>query len=169
MNEKRVIRALKLCSGAGDCENCPYYGRPECYDDVKRAALKIIIRQKEEIEKLKKSDPHQEHGNCVIVGDALVFTKTLEDYDRFLEDVAGESIKDFAESAKKIIVKKYNHYTPEDGDAFFRSGANMMLQIAKTTIDELLKRYERDENGTKEAQNGTKEAENGTKEAQNDR
>lgn len=56
MNEKRVIKALQCCRDAGDCDCCPYNGRYQCFDSIKRDALKIIIRQKKEIESLKNNE-----------------------------------------------------------------------------------------------------------------
>lgn len=68
-----------------------------------------IISQKAEIEslkaKLKQKNPYEEYGNCVAIGDSLVFTHTLNDYDKLIKDIGAEAIKEFA---KLIIGKSRN-------------------------------------------------------------
>lgn len=50
--ETKLTEALAICVG-DDCDGCPYYDFHQCYDQVKLGALKLIIKQEQEIERLK--------------------------------------------------------------------------------------------------------------------
>lgn len=78
---------------------------------------------KAEIEKwkveLKQKNPYEEYGNCVAIGDSLVFTHTLNDYDKLIKDIGAEAIKDFAKRLKNKIwynpaCNRYMTITPDD-------------------------------------------------------
>lgn len=122
----KIIKALEYCSEQGitsECEGCKF--KKGCRPELIANALYLIRRQKgnikelanghktlqktiaeknAEIERLQtenklliKNSPSTKYPNCVLVGDALVYTKTLEDYDKLLHDISAEAIKEFAE------------------------------------------------------------------------
>ena len=57
-------------------------------------------RQKAEIERLKDAVADHEYANCVAVKNGLIYTYTLDDYDRLIGDISAEAIKEFAERLK---------------------------------------------------------------------
>ena len=50
--ETKLTEALAICAG-DDCDGCPYYDFHQCYEQVKRGARKLIIKQDRTIERLK--------------------------------------------------------------------------------------------------------------------
>ena len=50
--ETKLTEALAICAG-DDCDGCPYYDFHQCYNQVKRGARKLIIKQDRTIERLK--------------------------------------------------------------------------------------------------------------------
>ena len=50
--ETKLTEALAICAG-DDCDGCPYYDFHQCYEQVKRGAHKLIIKQDRTIERLK--------------------------------------------------------------------------------------------------------------------
>lgn len=114
MTDEQIIKALGCCAtdDGDDCFQCPYGnivykpGNGGCVNRCRKEALDLIKRQKEEIEKLKvelkQKNPYEEYGNCVAIGDSLVFTHTLNDYDKLIKDIGAEAIKEFA----KLIIDK---------------------------------------------------------------
>lgn len=62
-----------------------------------------IKRLKAEVERLQKENqllldkhPSNTHRNCVIIDNGIIYTKTLNDYDKFLTDVSSEAVKEVA-------------------------------------------------------------------------
>ena len=68
---------------------------------------RVINSQKTEIERLKskskQKNPYEEYGNCVAIGDSLIFTHTLNDYDKLIKDIGAEAIWEFVERLKNKI------------------------------------------------------------------
>ena len=52
MTKDKIKKSLAVCVGAS-CDGCAYVGIHDCCDKVKRDARKCIIKQEQEIEKLK--------------------------------------------------------------------------------------------------------------------
>ena len=50
--ETKLTEALAICA-SDDCDGCPYYDFHQCYEQVKRGAHKLIIKQDRTIERLK--------------------------------------------------------------------------------------------------------------------
>ena len=50
--ETKLTEALAICA-SDDCDGCPYYDFHQCYEQVKRGAHKLIIKQDQEIERLR--------------------------------------------------------------------------------------------------------------------
>lgn len=55
MTDKEVIKALEVCSSAGDClDECPFFNyNAGCIKEITASALEIIKRQQSEISELK--------------------------------------------------------------------------------------------------------------------
>lgn len=105
MTDKEILKVFKYCQAATSCINCQWYNTEKCKNnDLTEKVLSIINRQKAEIERLKakskQKNPYEEYGNCVAIGDSLVFTHTLNDYDKLIKDIETEAIKEFA----KLII-----------------------------------------------------------------
>ena len=110
MTDNEILRVFEYCQTKTSCINCPWYDTKKCENnDLTEKVLGIINRQKAEIKKLKvelkQKNPYEEYGNCVAIGDSLVFTHTLNDYDKLIKDIGAEAIKEYA---KLIIGKSRN-------------------------------------------------------------
>lgn len=93
MTEKEIIEALELCQyGEYNCDKCPINltsQGEECTDDLRKYALELINRQREEIERLD-----------------LSFKFINAKYNSLLdiaEKTRAEVIKEFAEKLKEDI------------------------------------------------------------------
>lgn len=88
---EEIKRALELCSGAGDCEECPYYNNndAECGHDKNREALAYIHYLEEGAEVMMgrvrelEADHRTEYcdnffGECVELGKARKRIAELE-------------------------------------------------------------------------------------------
>ena len=53
MNKDEIKKALEFCADAFHCEGCAYHDDLMCTDKLKTDALNVIIKQENEIEKLK--------------------------------------------------------------------------------------------------------------------
>ena len=53
MNKDKIKKALEFCANAFPCEGCAYYDDLTCSDTLKTDARELIIKQEQEIEKLK--------------------------------------------------------------------------------------------------------------------
>lgn len=109
MTDEQIIKALEYCNTdvrESTCPKCAFYKKHRCSTLMLNAISDLIDRQKAEIEKLKvelkQKNPYEEYGNCVAIGDSLVFTHTLNDYDKLIKDIGAEAIKEFA----KLIIDK---------------------------------------------------------------
>lgn len=91
MTDNEIIKALNVCCEYSDCDGCPYgYIRMEsglCLYTMQTDALKLIIRQREEIERLQKHN-------------TVVAEKHFKDGIKYLA----------AEIYKKIGSEKNKHY-----------------------------------------------------------
>jgi hypothetical protein len=94
MTDEMIIKVLECCK-AGDCDNCPFYGRKEdCEVELPEEALNLINRQKAEIERYRKE--HKEF--CIRLGN--LHSLELKVMDR-ADEIKSEAIKEFAERLKE--------------------------------------------------------------------
>lgn len=122
MTDNEIIKALGICSSEHlGCEDgCPYVGVACLGGDAllkdalalvktKDTEIDILIRKNEtlkdenfelraEVERLKG---HQKDGFFNLLGNCLVFSKTLEEYNDMRKGLKFEAIKQFAERLKK--------------------------------------------------------------------
>lgn len=92
----------------------------------------------EENERLNKENqlmldnhPANTHRNCVVIDNGVIYTKTIEDYEKFLTDVSTEAYKEFAERLKE----KHRRITDYDEAGF---GCQIFI-VEEDYIDNLLK------------------------------
>ena len=103
--DDEIIKALECCD-ENDCYLCCYrIGGIDCRDRMQRDALALINRQKAEIERLIKANNRDDlqHKYCNLIGDVLVCSKSLEDYNKFRKSFKAEAIKEFAWRLKNLL------------------------------------------------------------------
>ena len=59
-----------------------------------------VKRLQAEIERLKDALTDHEYANCVAIKNGLIYTHTLEDYDRLIGDISAEAYKECIEKVK---------------------------------------------------------------------
>ena len=95
--DEEIIKALELCNKPADpeiCENCPFCSDFKCLYILKANALKLINRQKAEIEKLENARKKQAQFLSEERG------QKYELIDK-LSQVKAEAYKEFAERLKE--------------------------------------------------------------------
>lgn len=110
MTDNEIIKALECCiksANIGECLTlkCPLLGDYGCAisgDEEKlyEYALDLINRQKAEIERLKD---FRKDGFFNLLGNCLVYSKNLKDYNDMRKGLKSEAIKEFAERLTGIF------------------------------------------------------------------
>lgn len=104
MTDNEIIKALECCISP-DCGNCPYDGddllRP-CNHNLMIDALSLINRQKAKIERMQKHN--KKFGFCNLLGNVLVYSKNLKDYNDMRKGLKSEAVKEFAERLKRFLL-----------------------------------------------------------------
>ena len=135
MTDNEIIKALECLRGnAFDCGECPYcscYPAP-CEQQVAKDALSLVIRQKEEIERLKNRDLQVE---------------VLEKLER---EIKAEAVKEFADRLKEQ--DGYNNHVFDDCASIlvpkeYLKGRDEKIKEVWTTIDNLVKEMVGKNNG----------------------
>ena len=104
MTDNEIIKALECCVKAPYCSektDCPYKGIDDCVKQHTLDALDLINRQQAEIERLKAEDEKYPF-KCVMPFNSMVYSKSIEDYDRLIDDIGSDAIKEFAERVKAL-------------------------------------------------------------------
>lgn len=156
LTDEQVIKALECCvkddeGVRGSCnKNCPLFGSDvDCTTFLRRIALDLINRkdkvnklsakeivdlkiklkeQQAEIERRRAKCNLPKEGFFNVLCGALVYTKTLEEYNQFRRTIKVEAIKEFAERLKE-------HTTT----ARFEQGKYSYEIITAQSIDNLVK------------------------------
>ena len=115
MTDNEIIKALECCCGgltSDWCDKCPLNKTKECDKDLlilEKLALDLINRLQAENERLEKENqlmldnhPANTHRNCVVIDNGVIYTKTIEDYEKFLTDVSTEAYKEFVYDLMQI-------------------------------------------------------------------
>lgn len=135
MTDNEIIKALECLRGnAFDCGECPYcscYPAP-CEQQVAKDALSLVIRQKEEIERLKNRDLQ------------------VEVSEKLEREIKAEAVKEFAERLKEQ--DGYNNHVFDDCASIlvpeeYLKGRDEKIKEVWNTIDNLVKEMERENNG----------------------
>lgn len=132
-----VIKAYELCftpKGTNEtCAKCPFHKIGLlCKIERDRAALALIKRQKAKIERLIKANNRDDlqHKYCNLIENVLVYSKSLEDYNKFRKSFKAEAIKEFA----KRLVAMY-----ENDKTYDRPNAHTLVVTVFRNIDNLVK------------------------------
>ena len=102
MTDNEIIKALECCI-ADKCMECPLRKIPKVKGCMNRLsfALDLINRQKAEIERLQEYN--REYRFCNLLENALIYTKTLEDYNNLRKAFKAHAVKEFAKKFEKEI------------------------------------------------------------------
>lgn len=114
--DEEIIKAVEVCAQShcrGDCEDmgCPASTKQGCYfylrtaedyegviqDEMLKDVLALIKRQRAEIERLKNNPTLPKSGFINLLCGALIYTETLEQYNKFRRTFKSEAVKEFAE------------------------------------------------------------------------
>lgn len=139
--DDEIVRALECCvecdTFGGECiEDCPFKEVDDCTFVLRRETLDLIKRQQAEIERLQRHN--KEYGFCNLLGNCLVYSKNLKDYNDMRKGLKSEAIKEFAERLTNRI-----------SDSIERSidspdGNNYFITDVYTNIDNLVKEMTED-------------------------
>jgi len=116
--ETKLTEALAICA-SDDCDGCPYYDFHQCYEQVKRGARKLIIKQDRTIERLK------------------------DDYAKLQELFAQYQMASDKEIRAQIKQAKIDVLNELKAKSYVNDYCREVVEVEK--IDELLKKY-KDEN-----------------------
>ena len=96
------------------------------------------LKAEAENERLEKENqlmldnhPANTHRNCVVIDNGVIYTKTIEDYERFLTDVSTEAYKEFAEK----LLDTYEIWTDND-ELEYRYVAELVDNLLKELVGE---------------------------------
>lgn len=105
MTDNEMIMWAETCVNGSPvpCSACPFDDDTvtvdECMSKIIKELLEINKRQQAEIEKLKKHN--KEYGFCNLLGNCLVYSKNLKDYNDMRKGLKREAYKEFAKELKK--------------------------------------------------------------------
>ena len=109
LTDKDIIKALpNMTYGSHYCLKCKYdngKGNDRCGlkgCKIARYALDLITRQWAKIDEFMK-----ETAVTTLLDDAVVYTPTLEDYNKFKKKFKSEAAKEFAEKIKEFMHNKF--------------------------------------------------------------
>ena len=103
MTDNEIIKALKCCSNAEPCENCPY--QKQCDEtDLAEITLDLINRKQAEIKELNTIRSR-------LIYDSGTLTKIS---DELYQKIKAEAVKEFAEKLKFVWFD--NRYDSPDID-----------------------------------------------------
>ena len=97
--DEDIISSLKIIATTGNCNECKIrnckWGTCNCSQITANAALDLFTRQQAKIDEFMK-----ETAVTTLIDDAVVYTPTLEDYNKFKQKFKSEAYKEFAEESK---------------------------------------------------------------------
>ncbi len=104
MTDNEIIKALEEWN-KNNCEKvCPHLSICEnCIVTVIKSALNLINSQKAEIERMRKHN--KEFGFCNLLGNVLVYSKNLKDYNDMRKGLKSEAIKEFLKELEARCTK----------------------------------------------------------------
>ena len=94
LNREQIIKALECCISGDDCTLCPLCDERSCPCVLNENALSLIKELTEENERLKGLRTIDERYKfCNLIGDTLVYNKTLEDYNKFRANWRADTVR----------------------------------------------------------------------------
>ena len=140
--DEQIKQALKCCKGIG-CKECPFRcGTAMCIRSLMAAILDLINRQEAEIERLQRHN--KEYRFCNLLGNVLVYSKNLKDYNNVRKGLKSEAIKEFAERLKeKIHDSVYQYWNFGEGGYYLAEDVdddidNLVKEMCSLTIVQVL-------------------------------
>ena len=118
MTDEEIIKALECCAkweSDKSCENCPAntYGFG-CANKRAKYSLDLINRKDQkiaeleaEVERLQRHN--KEYGFCNLLGNCLVYSKNLKDYNDMRKGLKSEAYREFEERLVDIAVGNWCH------------------------------------------------------------
>lgn len=109
LNREQIIKALECCTNC-TCNHpktdteCPFVKMSFCKNYLMKQSLALINRQRAEIESLTQNNISTKYPNCVLCSKGVIFTKSLEDYDKLIGDISAEAVKEFAERLETALL-----------------------------------------------------------------
>ena len=97
MTDNEIIETMKLCNSSfldRRRRECQLYNVSHCSTALINEGIALILRQKAEIERLKS---FRKEGFINLLGNCLVFSKNLKDYNDMRKGLKSEARKEFAE------------------------------------------------------------------------
>ena len=129
MTDNEIIKALEWNISKFGEEVCfGYMDKDGCKKVDAKDILDIINRKKAEIERLK-TEEEKYPFKCVMPFNSMICSKSIDDYDRLIDDIEAEAIKEFAERLK------------EQSDSHF-DYSELVFEIGEEKIDNLVKEME---------------------------
>ena len=126
MTDNEIIKALECLRGnAFDCGECPYcscYPAP-CEQQVAKDALSLVIRQKEEIERLKNRDLQ------------------VEVSEKLERKIKAEAVKEFAEKFEMAFFIKLDEQREQMLDILKSHRATLSYSDVEQATDNWLRGY----------------------------
>ena len=132
MTENEIITAWECCSNVitSSCKECPLHltYNANCVRELMRVSLDLFNRQKAENERLKRHN--KEYGFCNLLGNCLVYSKNLKDYNDMRKGLKSEAYMEFAERLKNKSKKRVSD----------NYGKRIFIDDIDTTLKELTKK-----------------------------
>ena len=103
LNMEEIVKVLECCKEhKDDCTKCTYLG--SCIEgDSKPFIVDDILPLIKSLEAANKAlqRHNDKYSVCTLVGNALVYTETIEDYDKLIGSIKSEARREFAEKLKE--------------------------------------------------------------------
>ena len=134
MNKDEIKKALEFCANAFPCEGCAYYDDLTCSDTLKTDARELIIKQEQEIEKLKAENVRL----TTKLGQVLLSIDTVKEMNAMC-NIAAQ-----VKQAKIEVLNKLKERVETAIDAYFNldGGGYYLAEGALDDIDELIREVE---------------------------
>ena len=103
-------RANGKCNGGTDCCKCDLLmNEKDIISAYERAIANndLINRQQAEIDRLK-AEEEKYPFKCVMPFNSMICSKSIEDYDRLINDIGIDAIKGFADRLKETAMQKFD-------------------------------------------------------------
>ena len=105
MTEKDIVKALE-----NEIRSTEYVDSSYC-DGIDlsliKSALNLITQQQAEIDRLK-AEENKYPFKCVMPFNSMICSKSIEDYDRLINDIGIDAIKGFADRLEETAMQKFD-------------------------------------------------------------
>lgn len=140
MTDKDVIKTLECCI-KGNCfkDHCPLSGDiidmeiDKCTSKLSENALALINSQQAEVERLKEQ-LEEYPFKCKVGNNSEIHSKSIQDYDRLIDDIQAEAVKEFAE---KLIMNITINNT-NDGYLDYAVDYNCLIEDIQDLVKEMI-------------------------------